>query len=184
MTKAKLIYALSHFGPAAGFLIGFHLGGLMAATLTVVIITPLALLLHYWHYRKWPVLPAITCAFVVVLGGLTLALNDPLFIKMRPTVVNLIFALMLSGSMVADKLWVKQLLGEQFAMPDHAWKRLTWNMVGLFVMLAMVNEIAWRHTPDHVWVNIKLFGLPALMMVFFAAHLPFFQKYAVEADKQ
>ncbi|MBI1274379.1 septation protein A [bacterium] len=184
MTKEKLIYALSHFGPAVGFLIGFHLGGLMAATLTVVIVTPIALLLHYSHYRKWPLLPAITCAFVLVFGGLTLAFNDPLFIKMRPTVVNLVFALTLAIGLAADRLWVKQALGHQFNLPDNAWKMLTWRMVGMFVMLACVNEIAWRHTPDNVWVNIKLFGLPTLIMLFFLAHLPFFQKYMIVPDNQ
>ncbi|MCU0733835.1 MAG: septation protein IspZ, partial [Hyphomonas sp.] len=109
--------------------------------------------------------------FVIIFGGLTLWLEDELFIKLKPTIVNLIFASILLGGLRFGQSLLRHLFGEVFRLTDEGWRKLTLRWGLFFIALAILNEIVWRNFPTDTWVSFKVFGIMPLTMIFGIAQM-------------
>jgi intracellular septation protein len=162
------------YGPLAVFFASYVSFGLMAATAALIAASLIALLLAWLLERRVPLVPLITAAIVVVFGGLALWLQDETFIKMKPTIVQAIFALILFVGLVLGRPLLKPLLGPMMPpMSDRAWRQFTLRYALFFLAMAGLNELVWRTQSTDFWVTFKVFGLPALTILFILSQIPF-----------
>jgi len=148
-----------------------------AATLWLVIGSAAALLVGLVAERRLAPMPLIAGGFALVFGGLTLALHDPRFIKIKPTAANLTFGVVLLGGLVLRKNPLKWLLGEALVLPEDAWRKLTLRYAAYFLFMAALNEVVWRTQTDAVWVLFRMPGLLILVILFSLTQIPFMMKY-------
>jgi intracellular septation protein len=165
------------YGPLAAFFLAYVLYGLMAATAAVIVASLAALVAAWAIERRVPLIPLITAAVVGVFGGLTLWLHDETFIKMKPTIVQLLFAAILLGGLLFKRSLLKPLLGTMMPpMKDSAWNQFTLRYALFFVAMAGLNELLWRTQTTDLWVTFKVFGLPVITVLFIVSQLPFIQR--------
>jgi intracellular septation protein len=162
------------YGPLAVFFASYLAFGLMAATAALIAVSLVALLLAWLLERRVPLVPLMTAAIVAVFGGLTLWLQDETFIKMKPTIVQALFAVVLLGGLAFGRPLLKPLLGAVMPpMSDRAWRQFTLRYALFFVAMAGLNELVWRTQSTDFWVTFKVFGLPGLTILFILAQIPF-----------
>ena len=171
------------YGPLAVFF-GFYVGrGLMAATAALIAASLIALLAAWVLERRVPVVPLVTAALVAVFGGLTLWLQDETFIKMKPTIVQLLFAAVLTGSVLLRRPLLKPLLGPMMPpISNAAWRQFTLRYALFFAAMAALNELVWRTQSTDVWVGFKVFGLSGLTFLFILSQIPFVGRQARLAE--
>ncbi|XSG81914.1 MAG: septation protein A [Methyloligella sp. ZOD6] len=158
--------------------------GIYAATAAFMIATIAALAYAFVRYRKIPVMPLVSGVIVMVFGGLTLYLQDATFIKLKPTIVYLIFAGVLFGGLLMRKPLLQLLFGPAFALSEEGWRKLTYRWIGFFIVMAVVNEIVWRNFSTDFWVSFKAFGFLPLTLVFALLQMPLLQRYGEVADEE
>ena len=142
-----------------------------------------SLFLGWLQTRQLAKMPLITAILVVVFGGLTIWLNNPIFIKMKPTVIYLIFAGVLSFGIIRQKAYLKYLMGSAIPMNEEGWMKLSKRFAGLFLLLALANELVWRIFSQDFWVNFKTFGLPVILLVFMISQLRLLSTYSNDTNK-
>jgi len=173
------------YGPLVLFFAAYWLSGLMAATATIVVASLIALALTWFYERRVPIMPLVTAGVVTVFGGLTLWLQDETFIKMKPTIIQGFFAIVLFGGLAFGKPLLKPLLGKMMPpMADAGWKGLTFRYALFFVVMAGLNEIVWRTQSTDFWVNFKVFGIMALTIGFIMLQMPFMNRHLSEAQDE
>jgi len=172
---------LVEYGPLAAFLLAFWRGDLMLATQALLAATLAVLLLSLALRRRIPPMPLVTAGVVLLFGGLTLYFRDETFIKMKPTIVYLLFAAALGAGLWLRRLWLKSLLARALTLPDAAWRVLTLRFILFFLASAGVNEILWRSLSDELWVTFKVFGFPLLGILFMLSQLPFIMRHMDKA---
>ncbi len=176
----QLVKLLVELGPLAVFFLVNSGYGIFAATGAFMAATVVSLIASRLLFGKVAAMPLVTGVFVLIFGGLTLYLHNDTFIKMKPTIVNLLFASLLLGGLLAGRLWLKWLLGDVFAMREEGWHRLTLRWGIFFLFLAGLNEIVWRNFSTDAWVNFKVFGIMPLTMLFGILQVNLLQKYQIE----
>ena len=174
---------LIDIGPLAVFFIFYTRSGLQASILPLMIATVIAVLFSYILEKKIPIMPTVGAGIVLIFGGLTIYFDNEVFIKMKPTIINLIFAAILYGGMLLKKPLLKILLGAALKLEEEGWKILTNRWIGFFIALAILNEIVWRTQSTDIWVNFKVFGILILTAVFFVCQAPLIKNYSVEPNK-
>jgi intracellular septation protein len=167
-------------------LLGFYFSaGLLAATAALIAVTTLAVVLALWIERRVPWMPVVTAIVVGVFGGLTLWSGDETFIKIKPTIVQLLFSTALFGGLFLGRPMLKPLLGTAWPMDDLGWRRLSLRFAVFFLVMAALNEAVWRTQSTDVWVLFKVFGLFGLTMAFSLAQLPLMTRHRLpEADSE
>lgn len=175
----QLIKLGLEFGPLGVFFLVNAQWGIFHATGAFMAAVTIALIASYALFRKVAMMPLVTAAFVLVFGGLTLYLHDDTFIKIKPTVVNMLFAFLLASGLAFGKPLLKILLGEVLKMEDEGWKKLTIRWACFFVVLAFLNEVVWRNFSRDFWVGFKTFGVMPLTFVFMMAQVGLLQKYQI-----
>lgn len=143
----------------------------------------IALLIGWLQTRKLAKMPLITAILVIVFGGLTIWLNNPVFIKMKPTAIYLIFAAVLGFGVLRKKAYIKHLMGSAIPMTEEGWMKLSKRLYVLFLLLAFANELVWRNFSQDFWVNFKTFGLPVILLVFMLLQFKLFQDNSTELSK-
>jgi intracellular septation protein len=128
-------------------------------------------------------MPLITASLVLVFGGLTLWLSNDIFIKIKPTILYLMFAAVLIGGLAFSRLFIKVVLGQTLHLSDPAWRTLTWRWSLFFIALAIANEIVWRHVSTNTWVAFKVWGVFPLTVIFAMAQTPFIARHQIEAEQ-
>lgn len=169
-------YASDWFGIPDGQRIFWATGLFMVAT-AISLITSRAL------FGRLPVMPLVSGVFVFVFGALTLYLQDELFIKLKPTIVNTLFAAILFGGLAAGRSLLKYLFDSTFRLTDEGWRILTFRWACFFVFLAVLNEIVWRTTSTDFWAGFKLFGVMPITMAFAIAQIGVLTKHQLPADQ-
>ncbi len=177
-----IVKLLIEVGPLVAFFIANAQKGLIWATGVFMVAIAISLSINYALEKRIPTLPLVTGVFVMVFGGLTLYLNDATFIKLKPTIVNSLFAAILFGGLAFRKSFLKSVLGEVFPLTDEGWRIMTFRWACFFVCLAIANEVVWRNFSDDTWVNFKVFGLMPITMIFSLAQLPLMNKYKPEEE--
>jgi intracellular septation protein len=151
-------------------------GAFMAATLVSLVVSRRVL-------GRIPLMPLISGVFVLVFGGLTLLLQDAVFIKMKPTIVNGIFAAILFGGLAFRMPLLRYLMGDVFQLADEGWTRLTLRWACFFVVLAILNEIVWRNFSEAFWISFKLWGIMPLTIAFAVAQVGLLKRYGTPDQK-
>lgn len=174
---------LSDYGPIAVFFIAYVLSDLLWATGALMAATAVALGLSLAIARRVPLMPLITAGVVAVFGGLTLALQDETFIKMKPTIVQVLFAAILLSGLAFGRPLLKPLMGTAWAMDDRGWHKLTFRFGLFFLAMAGLNEAVWRTQSTDVWVSFKVFGILGLTLVFALAQTPLMRRHHLASEE-
>lgn len=168
-------------GPLLVFFGAYARAGIMAATGAFMAATVIALGITYALSRRIPILPLVTAVVVLVFGGLTLLLDDALFIKLKPTIIYGLFASALFGGLLFDRPLLKPLLGVMVPLTERAWRTLSLRWAWYFVVCAVINEVVRRGFSTDVWVTVKVFGFLPLTVLFALSQVPFIQRHT-QAD--
>jgi len=153
------------------------------ATAVFMVAMALSLLGSWLLLKRVAVMPLVTGIVVLVFGGLTLYLQDDTFIKMKPTIVNLLFGGVLLGGLLFGQSLLKYVFGEVYKLKPEGWLALTVRWGIFFLVLAALNEIIWRNFSTDMWVAFKVWGIMPLTLVFSMFQLPLLSKYAPEPAK-
>ena len=152
---------------------------IFAATALFIVATLAALSINYALIRKLPIMPMVSGVVVVVFGGLTLLLRDDMFIKLKPTIVNTLFGLVLLGGLYFRKPLLQIVLDSMFELTEEGWRKLTLHWALFFFALAALNDIVWRTQTTDFWVSFKVFGIMPLTIAFALAQTPLLLRYEV-----
>ena len=125
----------------------------------------------------------LTTALVLGFGALTLWFNDPRFIKVKPTIVYLLFAAVLAGGNLLGKPTLQLLLGSALKLTELGWRKLSWRWAGFCLALAALNEIIWRNFSEATWASFKVFGFLPLTMIFFALQIGFIHRHQIPSGE-
>jgi intracellular septation protein len=167
------------YSPLVAFFAVYLAAGLMPATAALMAVTVLAVVLSLAFERRLPIMPLITAGVVMVFGGLTLWLHDERFIKMKPTIVQALFSVVLFGGLLFGKPLLKPLLQSAWRLTDRGWYLITLRFAMFFAIMAVLNEIVWRSFSTDVWVNFKIFGILALTFIFTAFQVPTITRHQI-----
>lgn len=169
---------LFDFLPILLFFIAYKMADIYVAT-GVLIVATLAQTGWIWlRQRRIEKLPLFTAGLVLVLGGATLLLQDPMFVKWKPTVVNWLFAVAFLGSrFIGQKTLLERMMGEQLELPAPVWVKLTFAWVIFFFAMGVVNLYVAFTFDENTWVNFKLFGMLGLTLVFVLAQAAYMSRY-------
>ena len=168
--------------PIGAFFIAYLIWGLMPATAALMVATLFALVLSLIVVRRVPMMPLITAVIVGVFGGLTLWLQDETFIKMKPTIVEALFSLILFGGLLFKKPLLKPLMAKAWPMEDRGWTILSFRFAWFFAAMAVLNEIVWRTQSTDIWVSFKVFGLMILTLVFAVTQAGLMKRFAIDDE--
>ena len=158
--------------------------GIFVATAVFMVAIVAALVVSYVMTRHLPVMPMVTAIIVLVFGSLTLVLHDEHFIKLKPTIIYLLFGGVLLGGLAFGKPLLSMVFDSVFHLTEEGWRKLTVRWALFFFALAILNEIVWRTQTTDVWVSFKVFGVVPLTFLFGALQYPLLTKYAAPEAKQ
>src|ERR1700731_3183785 len=161
----------------ADIALGEHTG-IFVATAVFMVAVVLALAISYALTRHLPIMPLITAVIVLVFGSLTLVLHDELFIKLKPTIIYLLFGGVLLGGLAFGKPLLGTVFDSVFHLSEEGWRKLTLRWAVFFFALAVLNEIVWRTQMTDFWVSFKVFGVVPLTFLFAALQFPLMSRYA------
>jgi intracellular septation protein len=159
---------------------------LIFATAVFMVAMAVSLFTSWAIFKRLAIMPLVTGAVVLVFGTLTIYFQDATFIKMKPTIVNILFGSVLLGGMLFGQSLLKYVFGEVYKLKAEGWTILTLRWGIFFFVLAVLNEIVWRNFSDDFWVAFKVWGIMPLTIVFSMFQLPVLNKFASEppvADK-
>lgn len=179
MNKSFLKF-ITDFGPLLIFFTIYYKSGnnLSIAIPPLIISTLIAVAIMYLVEKKIPYVPLIGAIVISLFGGLTLYFDNPIFIYMKPTIVNIIFAgILIVSNIYFNKNFLKLFLQTAFQLNDEGWKKLNFRWAYFFIFLAILNEIVWRTQPETTWVNFKVWGMLPITIIFTAMQLPLINKY-------
>ncbi|MAN78245.1 MAG: septation protein A [Rhizobiales bacterium] len=148
------------------------------ATAVFMVAMTISLALSKLILKTIPVMPLVTGVVVLVFGGMTLYFQDALFIKLKPTITNVLFGSVLLGGLAFGHSLLRYVFGEVYKLQDRGWYLMTLRWGLFFFVLAALNEIVWRNFSDDFWVAFKVWGIMPLTMVFAMSQLPLLNKYA------
>jgi intracellular septation protein len=151
--------------------------GIFVATAVFMVAIVVALVASYVLTRRLPIMAMVSAVVVVVFGGLTLFLQDELFIKLKPTIIYVLFSTILFGGIVFGKNLLAMVFDQMFQLTPEGWRKLTIRWAIFFLVLAVLNEAVWRTQSTDTWVAFKVFGVMPLTFVFAMLQMPLLKKY-------
>jgi len=167
-------------GPLVAFVIAYWRFDIFVATGVLMAGIVATLAVSYALTRHIAVMPVVTAVVVLVFGSLTLFLHNETFIKLKPTIIYLLFAATLFGGYLFNKPLLAIVFDAMFHLTEEGWRKLTLRWAAFFIVMAVLNEIVRQTQTTHFWVNFKGFGFPALTFVFAALQYPLLTRYASE----
>ena len=181
MNKSFLKF-IADFGPLLIFFTIYYKSGnnLSIAIPPLIIATIIAVTTVYFIEKKIPYVPLIGGVIISLFGGLTLYFNNPVFLYIKPTIINIIFAIVLIvGKIFFNKNFLKFFFKTAFQFDESGWHKLNYRWAFFLIFLALLNEFVWRTQPEVIWVNFKVWGILPLTFIFTALQLPMINKHKI-----
>tara|TARA_B100000686_G_scaffold1468_1_gene1649 strand:- start:615 stop:1166 length:552 start_codon:yes stop_codon:yes gene_type:complete len=181
--KRSIIKFLTDFGPLLIFFIIYYNSGknLRVAIPPLIIATILAVIIVWFVEKKIPYIPLLGGILISFFGGLTIYFDNPIFIYMKPTIINILFGIALFfGKFFSNEPVLKKILGKSIKLNDQGWKVLNVRWMYFFFCLAMINELVWRTQSEEFWVNFKVWGLLPITFVFAVFQVNIINKYKLD----
>ncbi|RWJ38365.1 MAG: septation protein A [Mesorhizobium sp.] len=155
-------------------------GPIFVATGLFMAATAIALIASWLLTRTLPIMPMVSGVVVFVFGALTLYLQDDIFIKMKPTIVNMLFGGVLLGGLFFGKSLLGYVFDSAFSLDADGWKKLTFRWGLFFLFLALVNEVVWRNFSTDAWVTFKVWGIMPITLLFTFRQMPLIMRHSLE----
>ena len=181
MNKSLLKF-LTDFGPLVIFFYFYKSSGnnLIVAIPPLIISTLIAVIIVYFLDKKIPVIPLVGAVIISIFGFLTIYFDNAIFIYLKPTIVNFLFAIVLIvGKRIFKKNFLKIMLNNAIQLNDEGWDKLNYRWATFFLFLAFLNELVWRTQTESFWVSFKVWGILPLTIIFTASQLPLIKKYKI-----
>ena len=181
MNKSFLKF-IADFGPLLIFFTIYYKSGnnLSVAIPPLIISTIIAVVAIYFLEKKIPYIPLIGGIVISLFGGLTLYFNNPVFLYMKPTIINIIFAItLIVGKTFFNKNFLEFFFKTAFQLDELGWNKLNNRWAYFFIFLAILNELVWRTQSEATWVNFKVWGILPLTFIFTALQLPMINKHKI-----
>jgi len=178
-----IIKILADFGPLLVFFFVYfnNNNDLKIAIPPFIITTIIALVIIYALEKRVPMVALTGCILITFFGGLTLYFNNKIFFYMKPTIINLLFAIILYfGKFFTKKPLLKIFFQNAFNLKDEGWKKLNYRWISFFIFVAVLNEIVWRTQSEVFWVNFKVWGLLPISFIFAVSQFPLINKYKIK----
>lgn len=177
-SSARLALKLSlEFLPLGLFFLASTKYGFWTSTAVLVVATAFSLALMRFMFRRLAIMAIITAVTSVGAGGVTLIWDDPIYVQMKPTIVGVIFALILLAALVRREPLFRVLLGQDLRLSDDGWRLLTWLWFGYFVFISLLNEFVWRNYSWEFWAMFKAFGLTPMTILYALPQMLLLKKY-------
>ena len=176
----SFIKFVTDFGPLAIFFFYYYDSNknLNVALPPFIVATLIALSIVWFLEKKIPMVPLLGGIFITLFGGLTIYFDNPIFIYIKPTIINILFGIgLLVGKFFTDEPLLKKMLGKSLSLSDEGWKILNLRWVYFFFGLAILNEIVWRTQTEEFWVNFKVWGILPITIIFTAFQLSIITKF-------
>ena len=181
MNKSLLKF-LTDFGPLIIFFYFYYDSGkdLKVAIPPFIIATLLALAIVWVLEKTIPKVPLLSGILIILFGGLTIYFDNPIFIYIKPTIINILFGCaLLFGKYFTKEPVLKKLMGKSIALTEEGWEALNKRWVYFFFGLALLNEIVWRTQSEEFWVNFKVWGLLPITFIFTGFQIGLINKYKI-----
>ena len=181
VVNKSLIKFLTDFGPLVIFFYFYYNSGknLQVAIPPLIVATIISILIVWFFEKKIPMVPLIGGILITLFGGLTIYFNNPIFIYMKPTIINILFGLSLFfGKYFTKEPLLKLILGKSLPLNDEGWNILNFRWIWFFFGLAILNELIWRTQTEEFWVNFKVWGMLPITFIFTAFQIPLIKKYS------
>ena len=175
----KFVISLINFSPLLIFFVIYFKYGqdLMLAIPPFIIATLVALAIVYFLEKKVSMVPLIGGIVITLFGGLALYFDNKIFFYMKPTILSLLLAGVLSfGKLFTKKPLIKILYQDALDLEEEVWQKLNNRWIYFFIFLAVLNEIVWRTQSEVFWVNFKVWGLLPITILFGLSQLPLMSK--------
>jgi intracellular septation protein len=164
-------------GPLILFFVANSRWGIFTATGVFMAAVLVALVASYKLLHRVPIMTVVSAVVVVVFGGLTLVLQNDVFIKVKPTIIYLLFFTVLLGGLAFGRPLLALVFDSVFDLTAEGWRKLTWRWALFFLALAVLNEIVWRTQTTDTWLSFKVFGVVPLTFLFAASQYPLLTRY-------
>ena len=183
MNKSFLKF-VTDFGPLAIFFFYYYNNdkNLSAAIPPLIVATLVALAIVWFFEKKIPTMLLLIVILITFFGSLTIYFNDPIFIYIKPTIINILFALTLFlGKYIAKEPILKKIIGKSILLSDVGWELLNRRWIFFFFALAILNECIWRTQSEEFWVNFKVWGMLPITIIFTGLQIPLINKHKIDA---
>ena len=170
-------------GPLLVFFFANGRFGIFVATGAFMAAMAVSLAASWAINRRLAVMPLVTGIVVAIFGTLTLVLHDDTFIKMKPTIVNVLFGGALLGGLAFGKTLLGYVFDGAFHLDAAGWRKLTIRWGLFFLLLAVLNEVIWRSASTDLWVKFKVFGIMPLTFLFTLSQVPLIQRHAIDGGE-
>jgi len=179
----SFIKFVTDFGPLLVFFLFYYKSGkdLKVAIPPFIVATIISLLIVWILEKKIPMVPLLSGILITLFGGLTIYFNNPIFIYVKPTIINILFGLaLLLGKFFTDEPILKKILGKTMPLTDQGWKILNTRWMFFFFVLAMINEAVWRTQTEEFWVNFKVWGMIPITFIFTVFQINLINKHKID----
>ena len=174
---------VTDFGPLAIFLYIYYSSGkdIKVALFPFIIATIVALIIVWLLEKRVPMVPLLGGILITLFGGLTIYFDNPIFIYVKPTIINILFGLaLLFGKYFTKEPVLKKILGKSLLLTDMGWNILNKRWIFFFFGLAFLNELVWRTQSEEFWVNFKVWGILPITFIFTAFQIPIINKHKID----
>ena len=181
MNKSFVKFA-TDFGPLAVFFFFYYNGdkNLKVAIPPFIIATLIALIIVWILEKKIPLVPLIGGILITLFGGLTIYFDNPVFLYMKPTIINILFGLaLLFVYYFTNEPVLKKIMGKSIILSDIGWYLLNKRWMFFFFAMAILNEFVWRTQTEEFWVNFKVWGLLPITFIFTAFQISLINKHKI-----
>ena len=173
---------VTDFGPLLVFFFFYYNSekDLKIAIPPFIVATLIALIIVWILEKKIPMMPLLSGILITLFGGLTIYFNNPVFIYIKPTIINILFGLtLLFGKYFTNEPIIKKILGKSVALTEEGWNLLNKRWILFFFTLAIINEFVWRTQSEEFWVNFKVWGMLPITFIFAALQISLITKHKI-----
>ena len=183
LVNKSLIKFITDFGPLLVFFSFYYKSekDLTVAIPPFIVATLIALIVVWILEKKIPMVPLLGGIFITLFGGLTIYFNNPVFIYIKPTIINILFGLaLILGKFFTTEPVLKKLIGNSISLENKGWEILNKRWIYFFFSLAILNELVWRTQSEEFWVNFKVWGLLPITFIFTGFQIGLINKYKTD----